>query len=139
MTQEEKEAISYARERLSIDDYPVYNDEYELMLAFEAGAEWRQSNLWHPADGDDLPEIDREVIALVGLDGSFEIQNEEPHELSYKVVFAHRPPEYWDGKNILTGEVTRYKPKRYDKGGWNMPNIKYWLNVDLPKIEGGDV
>ena len=40
MTTKEKEAISYARERLSIDDYPVYNDEYELMLAFEAGAEW---------------------------------------------------------------------------------------------------
>lgn len=39
MTKEEKEAVSYARERLSIDDYPVYNDEYELMLAFEAGAE----------------------------------------------------------------------------------------------------
>lgn len=73
---------------------------------------------WKPADGDELPEIDREVIAL--LDNG-------------KVVFAHRPPEYWDGKNIITGKVTRNYPKTYDKGGWNIPNIKYWLDVELPK------
>jgi hypothetical protein len=92
--------------------------------AFIAGAQWRKANLWKPADGDDLPEIDREVIALLS---------------NGKVVFAHRPPEYWDGKNIATGEVTRYEPKRYDKGGWNGPNIKYWLDCELPKMEGGDV
>ena len=27
--------------------------------AFKAGSEWRQSNLWKSADGDDLPEIDK--------------------------------------------------------------------------------
>ena len=75
---------------------------------------------WKSADGDDLPEIDREVIAL--LDNG-------------KVVFAHRPTEYWDGKNIITNEVTRYEPKRYDKGGWNQPNVKWWLDLDLPKME----
>ena len=75
-------------------------------------------DFWKPADGDDLPEYDREVIAL--LDNG-------------KVVFAHRPPEFWDGKNIDTGKVTRYYPKTYDKGGWNIPNAKYWLDVDLPK------
>lgn len=73
---------------------------------------------WKDAQGDDLPEIDREVVAL--LDNG-------------KVVFAHRPPEYWDGKNIVTGKVTRNYPKTYDKGGWNIPNIKYWLDVELPK------
>lgn len=81
------------------------------------------SNLWKPADGDDLPEINREVIALVEEFGH------------YKSVFAHRPPEYWDGKNILTGEVTRYYPKRYDKGNWNQPNIKWWLDCDIPKTK----
>lgn len=75
---------------------------------------------WKPADGDDLPEIDREVIALLE-DG--------------KVVFAHRPPEYWNGKNIITNKVTRYEPKRYDKGGWNQPNVKWWLDLDLPKTD----
>ena len=79
-----------------------------------------RNNLWKPANGDDLPEIDREVIALLS---------------NGKVVFAHRPPEDWDGKNIATGEVTRYEPKRYDKGGWNLPNIKWWLDLDLPKME----
>jgi hypothetical protein len=91
--------------------------------------------LWKPADGNDLPEIDREVIALVGLEGFFEIPPDEPVKLSYKVVFAHRPPEYWDGKNILTGKVTRIYTKRYDKGGWNQPNVKWWLDLDLPKTE----
>jgi hypothetical protein len=77
-------------------------------------------SLWKHADGDDLPEINREVIAL--LDNG-------------KVVFAHRPPEYSDGKNIGTGKVTRYYPKTYDKGGWNAPNIVYWLDARLPYEE----
>ena len=86
--------------------------------SFISGAEWVLNNLWKPADGDYLPEIDREVIALLS---------------NGKVVFAHRPPEYWDGKNIITNEVTRYKPKRYDKGEWNIPDVKWWLDLDLPK------
>lgn len=81
-------------------------------------AKWQKEHLWKPADGNDLPIIDREVIAL--LDNG-------------KVVFAHRPPEYWDGKDIDTGKVTRNYPKTYDKGGWNIPNTKYWLDVELPK------
>ena len=88
---------------------------------FKEGAEWAYSHVLKPADGDDLPEIDREVIALV---------EENEH---YKVVFAHRPPEYWDGKNILTGEVTRHYPKRYDKGNWNQPDVKWWLDIEIPQ------
>ena len=80
--------------------------------------ELEKAHIWKPADGDDLPEIDREVIAL--LDNG-------------KVGFAHRPPEYWDGKDIVTGKVTRNYPKTYDKGGWNIPDVKYWLDVELPK------
>jgi hypothetical protein len=83
------------------------------------GAKWQKNHLLKPADGDDLPEIDREVIAL--LDNG-------------KVVFAHRPPEYWDGKNIVTGKVTRNYPKTYDKGGWNIPNVKYWLDYNIDSI-----
>ena len=93
--------------------------EYEALYhcAVE-GAQWQKEHLWKPADGDDLPEIDREVIAL--LDNG-------------KVVFAHRPPEYWDGKNIVTGKVTRHYPKTYDKDGWNIPNVKYWLDCLMQK------
>ena len=76
-------------------------------------------DFWKSADGDDLPEIDREVIAL--LDNG-------------KVVFAHRPPEFWDGKNIITGKVTRYYPKTYGKGGWNIPDVKWWLDCYMDSI-----
>ena len=93
-----------------------YNGYRTALLALEDDR--ILDSLWKPADGDDLPEIDREVIALLDND---------------KVVFAHRPPEFWDGKNIITGEVTRYYPKTYGKGGWNIPNIIYWLDVDFPK------
>ena len=73
---------------------------------------------WKDAQGDDLPEIDREVIVLLN---------------NGRVAFGHRPPEYWDGKDIITCKVTRNYPKTYDKGGWNQPNVKWWLDVKLPK------
>ena len=92
-----------------------YNLFYGLCMDI---AQWQKENLWKPADGEDLPEINREVIALLGWG---------------KVVFAHRPPEFWDGKDIVTGKVTRNFPKTYDKGGWNQPDVKYWLDVELLK------
>ncbi len=84
---------------------------------FKDGANWKKNHLWKDAQGDDLPEIGREVIALQGR----------------KVVFAHRPPAYWDGKNIDAGEVTRHYPQTYDKGGWNMEGVTYWLDAPLPE------
>ena len=101
-------------------DNEEYGDDvyFAIKAAFKVGAEWKKNHLWKPADGDDLPIIDREVIAL--LDNG-------------KVVFAHRPPEYWDGKDIVTGKVTRNYPKTYDKGGWNIPDVKYWLDCSMPK------
>ena len=82
--------------------------------------ELARQNLWHPAD-DDLPEIDREVIVLL---------------TNGKVCFAHRPnPDGWDGKNLLTEETEHFTPKTYDAGGWNLPYIMWWLDLDLPKME----
>lgn len=80
------------------------------IAAFKAGAEWADSTAWKPADGDNLPEIDREVIAIIIEYGY------------YKTVFAHRPNP--NGDAIC-----------YDKGGWNMPDIRYWLDLELPKME----
>jgi hypothetical protein len=90
--------------------------------AFLCGAEEMErlidsSMWWKSADGSELPAIDREVIALT-TEG--------------KVVFAHRPKESWTGKNIVTGEVTTYHPKRYGAGHWNAPDIKWWLDIDIP-------
>ena len=90
--------------------------------AYMCGAEEMErlidcSMWWKSADGGELPAIDREVIALTN-DG--------------KVVFAHRPKESWQGKNIDTGKVTTYYPERYGAGQWNAPDIKWWLDIEIP-------
>ena len=96
------------------------------------GAKWQKANLWKPADGDDLPIIDREVVVLFKYSTQRNIHDKEYS--TYRVGFGHRPnPNGWDGKNIDTNEVTHYTPKLYDKGGWNAPDIAYWLDVRLPK------
>ena len=81
---------------------------------------------WKDAQGDDLPEYDREVIVLT-----------QPYPLEgseFAVSFAHRPnPNGWDGKSLSTGKVEHYTPKTYGKCGWNAPDIVYWLDVELPK------
>lgn len=98
---------------------------------FKAGIEWRDNNLWHPADGDDLPELEREVVVFT--------QNFPDDVGIMKVGIAHRPnPNGWDGRNILTGEVNHYTPKTYDKGGWSLPDVKIWLDCKLPFKEGGE-
>ena len=103
--------------------FPIAAFKAGAEFGFREGAEWADKTAWKPADGDNLPEIDREVIAII---------KENDH---FKVAFAHRPPEYWDGRNIITNEVTRNYTKRYDKGKWNQPNVKWWLDLELPKME----
>jgi hypothetical protein len=81
---------------------------------------WADSHLshWHDAQGDDLPPIDKEVIVL--LDNG-------------KVCFAHRPNKKgYIGKSLVTGNIETFYPQTYDKGGWNIPNAKWWLDVELP-------
>lgn len=92
---------------------------------FIEGANWQKNNLWKPADGDDLPDIDREVIAILDYDFGH-----------YKVVYAHRPnPNGWNGTNIDTEEKEHFEPVIYDKGGWNQPHVLYWLDTKLPYEE----
>lgn len=90
--------------------------------------------LWKDTQGDELPEIDREVVALVGIP-TF---NNPVEYAGYKVVFAHRPnPEGYGAKSLASEESFHYVPKCYDKGGWNQPNVRFWLDLDLPVEEGG--
>jgi hypothetical protein len=99
------------------------------MEMFKYGAQWQKEHLWKPADGDDLPEIDREVVVFT---------QDFPNDAGImSVAIAHRPnPDGWDGKSLSTGKVEHYTPKTYDKGGWNIPNVKWWLDVDkLPNVE----
>ena len=82
-------------------------------------AKWQKEHLWKPAASDALPEIDREVIALLN---------------NGKIVFAHRPyKEKYIGKNLATGNTETFENKTYDKGGWNQPDVKWWLDIELPK------
>lgn len=81
--------------------------------AFIEGATFALKNQWISVEEalpkeEDLPEFDREVIALQRIIGHH-----------YRVVFAHRPA---DTINIET----------YGKGGWNIPEIKWWLDLELP-------
>lgn len=81
--------------------------------------------LWKDAQEDDLPEIDREVIVLC----------DDGHG-GYKVCFGHRPVESYTGISITNhSEMEEYYPERHDKGGWNIPDIRWWLDVELPKME----
>lgn len=90
----------------------------------------KEKNLWHDAQGNDLPPIDKEVIVLI-----------QPYPLEgneYAVSFAHRPnPNGCDGKSLTTGKVEHYTPKTYNKGGWNIPDVEWWLDVEMPQ-KGGE-
>ena len=119
----EKASVNY---QMSTHPKAIGGDAFDDMVyrmninpSFISGAEWVLNNLWKPANGNDLPEIDKEVIALLE---------------NGKVVFAHRPPERWYGRN-LDGEEHVFKPKTYDKGEWNIPNVAWWLDLDLPTKE----
>ena len=77
--------------------------------------------LWKSAEGPDLPIFDREVIALLN---------------SGKVVFAHRPYKgKYIGKSLTTGNIETFENKTYDKGGWNIPDVKFWLDCEWPNKE----
>ena len=107
---------------------------YGKRQAFKAGANWKKANLWKPADGDELPEIDREVVVLIKYNAQHNIHDEEYS--TYRVEFGHRPnPDGWECKSVTTGKVEHYTPKTYDKGGWNIPNVKWWLDCSLPNME----
>lgn len=102
-------------------------DGYDIEQAFEDGLTERDKHLWKDAQGDDLPEIDREVIALIDYAGNG----------YYKVVFAHRPdPERKVSTSLLTGKKSYIQAKTYDKGGWNLPHIKFWMDFNLPCSKG---
>lgn len=137
MTRGEKlnrKAVGYG---LAIKDFMVMHGAKEesaktiakmVQLAYMAGAAEADANpinLLKPADGEDLPEMDREVIVLT-----------QPYPLEgneYAVSFAHRPnPDGWDGKSVTTGEIEHYVPKTYGKGGWSISDVKYWLDIKFP-------
>ena len=96
---------------------PIYKT-VETAVLF--GLNYIEKNILKDAQGNDLPEINREVIVLCE---------------NGKVCYGHRPdPNGWDGKNITTGEVSHYTPQIYDNGGWNIPNVKWWFDIDVNEL-----
>lgn len=121
-------ARAYAQSELQDNHAPV---EVIVAAAFENGIDYAQHHpdcLWRDAHSNDLPEIEREVVVL--------IQDWKDEEYA-RVAFGHRPnPKGWTGKNLSTGKIEHYTPKTFGKGGWNLANVKYWLDVELPiKVE----
>ena len=111
----------------------MFVNEFKDLLSFIGSLETKEVDedtisKWRSADGNYLPEIDREVVVFT---------QDFPNDAGImKVTIAHRPnPNGWDGRNILTGEVNHYTPKTYDKGGWNIPDVRWWLDLDLPMEE----
>ncbi len=135
----EELAQQYADQKvLERNEYPLCDlrtrkeltrfDGYDIEQAFDDGfaKAISSSACLKDAQGDDLPEIDREVIALIDYAGNG----------YYKVVFAHRPdPERKVSTSLLTGKKSYIQAKTYDKGGWNQPNVKYWLDITIPGVK----
>ena len=117
-------AVKGATYYLTVEDVKdIARHFFELGLKAQHD-NWKVENLWKPANGDDLPEIDREVIALT---------QPYPNDEHLRVAFAHRPSKYAKVWNSDLGERQVVEIDGYDKGGWNQPNVKWWLDVKLPK------
>lgn len=108
--------------RLAYQAGAIYADEHpDLYSVTRKAVDRALANLWHDAQGDYLPEIDRELIVLCD---------------NGKVCFGHRPyKKGFIGKNLTTGNIETYYPETYGKGEWNIPDVKYWLDCNLPKEE----
>lgn len=116
-----KEEIARAAKDYHIKQHP--NFTYREYVAFIDGAEWADShpaNLWKDAQGDELPDYDREVVAL--------IQDYPDDEEHLRVAYGHRP----NPNGYVTKDGERLYPMTYGKGGWNGKNVRYWLDVKLP-------
>jgi len=120
----EKEVGNY----IKMNGYDCLDSIEEVKYIANYFAKWGKNHLWKPADGEDLPEIEREVVVFT--------QNFPDDAGIMRVAIAHRPdPKGWDGKSIATGKVEHYTPKTYGKGGWNIPDVVMWLDLDIPKLE----
>ena len=120
----EEAAKHHLYSNILYDDVYVGNPtDKDCIEMFKAGAQWQKEHLWKDAQGDDLPEIDKEVIALIEAFGH------------YKVIFAHRVDENAEIHTSIDGKPLVLHPKRHDKGGWNIHDVKWWLDLELPKIK----
>ena len=119
MTRREK-IVKQANE-ICNDPNNDYKSTLDLCIMMGEWADEHPKSLWKDAQGDDLPPIDKEVIVIDKMG---------------KVSFGHRPVESFTAVSLTNhSEMEEYFPERYDKGGWNIPDVKWWLDLDLPNLE----
>jgi len=92
---------------------------------FKKGAQWQKEHPWKPADGEDLPELEREVVVLVDNFG--------------KLIPKLAKRTYHLIENFVdedTGEIISIEKTNEvgDVINWTEPAI-YWLDINLPKLE----
>lgn len=103
-------------------------EEEAIVNAFMAGVAWHEEKAWVRVS-DRLPEIDREVVVLADISNKMGIRPRELQgEPCYQICFAHRVDK--SHKVVVDGKG--YEPEAYDKGGWNIEGVKYWLDLKLP-------
>lgn len=89
----------------------------KAIRAYEFLEKHSSDSPWKPADGVDLPEYDREVVVFT---------RDLTNVSILRVSIALRPdPREWKRDASCIQET-------YDNG-WNIPGVKYWLDIDLPK------
>ena len=124
----EDAAKNHSAERYRVTRDRELAEDHAMFAGMEKMKEQMMKNIWKPADGDDLPEIDREVIVLT--------QKYPLKDSEYAVSFAHRPYKgKYIGKSLTTGNIETFENKTYDKGGWNIPDVKFWLDCEWPNKE----
>ncbi len=103
-------------------------EEEAIVNAFMAGVAWHEEKAWVRVS-DRLPEIDREVVVLADIRKRMcKIPLELRGDSFYEICFAHRVDK--SHKVVVDGKG--YEPEAYDKGGWNIEGVKYWLDLKLP-------
>ena len=119
------------RDKLNKKATGRYDPNMPRRKAYIQGATEALDDLWKPADSDDLPESDREVIALEGV--------KDPTApdcyCSYRVVFAHRVREDAEVPANIDDEPMTLHPIGYGEARWNSPDVLWWLDLDIPKVE----
>lgn len=75
-------------------------------------AKWQKKHLWKPACGEDLPKADGWTIVLIECNAPWIAHDEE--------------------KPFYSVDLARWS--KYI-GGWNLPNVKWWMDCSLPNLE----
>lgn len=138
MTQEDKRAYNYARDRLANDDYPVYSDEYELELAYKAGIEDAKNHPNWISVEDELPRCN---IPYTNWDGSPSDVMESERVVALidnmEVCIATLNQNIDEDTKNPAGEPYWFDEGETEDGGWIAERVTHWMPLPAPPEKGG--